>query len=107
MATKTLDHPVATIKGGRVVPFAPLRLVPKTQKQAVCSQTVAMLQALLDEALSGRCIGVAVVASVLDRGFIVDVAGELKANPTFARGTVAALDDKLRQLALETRARSR
>ena len=107
MATKTVDQQGNTAKGGRVVPFAPLRLVPNTPRQAVCSQTVALLQVLLDEALSGRCVGVAVAASVLDRGFIVDVAGELKANPTFARGTVAALDDKLRQLALETRAKSR
>lgn len=47
---------------------------------------------------AGEVIGIAYVVMYRGRHFVVNTAGELHRNPTFARGAVAALDDELRQM---------
>lgn len=78
---------------------APYRLVPDT----ISTDTVECLEQLLDEARSGRVIGLAYVAMMKKREYIVNTAGEAHRNPTFARGMVLALDD---QLSLKVRGQS-
>ena len=69
----------------------PYILIPDT----VSHDTVECLETLLDAAKQGEIIGVAFVAQLKQRGYIVNTAGEAHRNPTFARGMVAALDDQL------------
>lgn len=69
----------------------PYTLLPDT----VSKDTVRCLETLLEHARSGAVIGVAYAAVLRQRNFIVSAAGEAHRSPTFARGMVAALDDKL------------
>lgn len=69
----------------------PFRLVP----DSLSSDTVELLEQLLDEARRGRILGIAFVAMLKRREYIANTAGEAHRNPTFARGMVAALDDHL------------
>jgi hypothetical protein len=64
-------------------------------KDAVSTDTVEALQTLLGHAESGEVIGIAFVAQLKERAFIVNTAGECHRNPTWTRGMVAALDDSL------------
>lgn len=57
------------------------------------------LAGMLDAAKAGEVIGIAYAVIYRGRHFIVEVAGELRRNPTFARGCVAALDDDLSRMA--------
>jgi len=61
----------------------------------ISKDTVECLEQLLDEARRGRIIGMAYVAMLKRREYIVNTAGEAHRNPTFARGMLAALDDQL------------
>jgi hypothetical protein len=70
---------------------SPYVLVP----QRVSNDTVEALETLLEQARNGEVIGVAFVAMLKRRGYIADAAGEAYRNPTFARGMIRALDDKL------------
>lgn len=58
--------------------------------------TVDVLQTLLNGAEEGRIIGVAFCVMYKQREFAVDTTGEAYRNPTFTRGMLACLDDKLR-----------
>ena len=69
----------------------PYHLVPDT----ISKDTVECLEQLLFEARRGRVIGLAYVAMMKRREYIVNTAGEAHRNPTFARGMVSALDDQL------------
>lgn len=69
----------------------PFSLVPN----ALSNDTVEALRELLARAESGEIIGIAYAVMVKGRHYIVDTAGELHRNPTFARGMVRALDDEL------------
>lgn len=69
----------------------PYRLVPDT----ISSDSVAALEALLNDAKKGYLIGVAFVAMYKRRRFIANATGEAKRSPVFTRGMVASLDDKL------------
>jgi len=69
----------------------PYVLVPDT----LSNDTVECLEQLLAAARSGELIGIAFAGMLKRRGYIVNTAGEAHRNPTFARGTVAALDDQL------------
>lgn len=69
----------------------PFRLV----LDAHSHDTVELLEQVLAEARRGQIIGVALVAMRKRREFIGDAAGEAYRNPTFARGMLAALDDRL------------
>lgn len=57
--------------------------------------TVACLQALLEHAQKGDLIGIAYAAMFKRRGYAVDAAGEAHRSPTYSRGMLRALDDKL------------
>lgn len=72
----------------------PYRLIHDT----VSRNTVEALQTLLAGAENGVITGVAFVATLSQRRYITNVAGYCHRNPTFSRGMVAALDDKLRDL---------
>ena len=69
----------------------PFILIPDT----ISNQTVLALEQLLHEARRGPLIGFAFAAMVKQRGYIVNSAGEAYRNPTFARGMLRALDDRL------------
>jgi hypothetical protein len=72
---------------------APFYLVP----DLVSHDTVEALELLLSEARRGEVIGIAYVAMLKRRAFIVNSAGEAHRNPTFTRGMIRALDDQLGQ----------
>lgn len=63
----------------------------------VSHDTVQCLTDLLAAAKNGEIIGLAFAAMLKRRGYIVNTAGEAYRNPTFSRGMVAALDDRLSQ----------
>lgn len=69
----------------------PFVLVP----DEVSNDTVQALETLLSNARRGEIIGIAFVAMLKGRTYIVNTAGEAHRNPTFSRGMVAALDDRL------------
>lgn len=76
-------------------PLAPvLRLVPRPPP-SVDIETVECLKVLLHQARQGRVVGIAFCAVLGNRNFITDTAGEAKRHPTWARGMVSTLDDKL------------
>lgn len=70
---------------------APFILVP----DEISNDTVKSLEQLLEHAKRGEVIGVAFAAMLKRRGFIVNSSGEAHRNPTFSRGMLRALDDKL------------
>lgn len=61
----------------------------------VSNDTIKCLEQLLYHARKGELIGIAYAAMLKRRGFIVNSAGEAHRNPTFARGMLRALDDRL------------
>lgn len=69
----------------------PYILVP----DKLSNDTKECLKTLHEAAEKGELIGVAFVAMLKRRGYIANSAGEAYRNPTFTRGMVAALDDKL------------
>lgn len=69
----------------------PFILIPDT----ISNETVKSLEQLLREARKGNLIGVAFAAMVKQRGYIVNSSGEAFRNPTFSRGMLRALDDRL------------
>jgi hypothetical protein len=69
----------------------PFVLIPDT----VSADTVECLQTLLEHAQAGEVIGLGFVAMLKRRGYIANTAGEAYRNPTFTRGMLLALDDKL------------
>lgn len=73
----------------------PIVLVPDT----VSNDTVKALQELLRHAKAGHIVGMGFVAmlkpTARQRGYIANTTGEMHRNPTFTRGMLAALDDKL------------
>lgn len=81
----------------RLVPKA----TPKTSAKGPCLDTAGALAALLKEAVAGRLSGFCYVAMIPESGFIADVVGECKTNPTFSRGMVRALDDKLAGMVIQ------
>lgn len=71
----------------------PFILVP----DALSSDTVECLEQLLEQAKRGQVIGLGFVAMLKKRGYIVNTTGEAHRNPTWSRGMLRALDDKLGQ----------
>lgn len=69
----------------------PITLISDT----VSTDTVEALQTLLGHAEAGEIIGIAFVAQLKARAYIVNTAGECHRNPTWTRGMLAALDDSL------------
>ena len=60
--------------------------------------TIHALRQLLAAALRGEVVGLAAVALSQGNRYSIDVTGDLLRRPTFARGSVQALDDELRDL---------
>lgn len=56
---------------------------------------VEALEELCRQAKKGELIGIAFCAMYKRKAFIVDTAGECRRNPTFTRGMMRALDDRL------------
>lgn len=54
-----------------------------------------LLEELCEQAKRGDLIGIAFCAMYRRREYVVDTAGECRRNPTFTRGMVRALDDRL------------
>lgn len=50
---------------------------------------------LLKEARAGRLTGLAFIGVVDNAGYVADTAGEAHRSPTWTRGALRALDDKL------------
>lgn len=73
----------------------PFTLVP----DEISHDTKDCLAQLAAQAADGDVIGIAYAVMYRGRHFIVNTAGELHRNPTFARGAVAALDDELSRMA--------
>lgn len=69
----------------------PYILIPDT----ISTDTIECLETLLDQARRGQIIGLAFAAMLKRRGYIVNTAGEAHRNPTFTRGMLAALNDRL------------
>lgn len=69
----------------------PYILVPDT----LSIDTIECLEILLDQAKRGQVIGIAFAAMLKRRGYIVNTAGEAHRNPTFTRGMLASLNDRL------------
>lgn len=69
----------------------PITLIP----DRVSTDTIEALKTLLEQANAGEVIGVAFVAQLKRRTYVVNTAGECYRNPTWTRGMVAALDDQL------------
>lgn len=67
----------------------------KLMPDDISPDCVQALTQLLDEAKSGEVVGIGFVAVYKRREYVVNVAGELRRNPTLARGMVASLDDYL------------
>jgi hypothetical protein len=74
---------------------------PKNKLAPVDQGCVDALAEMLAAAKSGEVIGIAYAVMYRGRHFVVNTAGELHRNPTFARGAVAALDDELRRMVWE------
>lgn len=66
-----------------------------SRSRGISTDTINCLKVQVEKAESGDLIGIAMVMMYRDRQFGVQTCGELDRNPTFCRGAVAALDDKL------------
>jgi hypothetical protein len=64
-------------------------------EDAISRETVKALEELLSDARSGRIIGIGFVAMYRRREYIANTAGECRRNPTFTRGMLRVLDDKV------------
>lgn len=71
---------------------SPFTLAP----DSISHDTRACLAQLHEQA--DDVIGIAYAVMYKGRNYIVNTAGEMHRNPTFARGAVAALDDELRRM---------
>lgn len=76
------------------MPNKPFALITKD----VSHDTIEALGDLCREAKGGDLIGFAYVAVYRGRCYTVDAAGEAYRNPTFTRGILRALDDKLGEM---------
>jgi len=75
----------------------PFRLVTRT----ISHDTVEALSTLLEQAKRGDLIGLAFAAMYNEGGYLVNAEGETYKSPTFTRGMIKALDDKLRAILRE------
>lgn len=72
----------------------PFVLVPSTLPH----DTVECLERALDAARRGQVLGCGLMLMLKGREYVIEATGEVRRNPTFARGMLAALDDLLRTL---------
>lgn len=64
----------------------------------ISAETISALEELLAQARSGQLIGIAFAGMWRERQYFADAAGECRRNPTFTRGMIQALDDRLSHL---------
>lgn len=64
-------------------------------EDTVSHDTVEALKTLYEQAKKGEVTGIAYAAMLKRRGYIVNTAGEAHRSPTYSRGMLLALDDKL------------
>jgi hypothetical protein len=69
-----------------------LRKVPPP----VDTDTVECLERLLSEARAGKVVGLAFVALMPQRNFIVHTTGSVHQEPVYTRGVLRELDDMIR-----------
>ena len=67
-------------------------------RDSISHDLVKALEELLDIAKSGEAVGLVFGLMFKRKRYIVDCAGEVWRNPTFARGVVCAIDDRLREM---------
>lgn len=67
----------------------------KLMPDNISPEILQALEELMEDAKSGQLIGLGFIGVYKKREYIVNVAGELRRNPTLARGMVASLDDYL------------
>lgn len=65
-------------------------------ERSISTETVECLETLLDHAKKGDLIGIAYAVMYEQRGYFCSAAGEAHRSPTYTRGMLCALDDKLR-----------
>lgn len=70
----------------------PLRLI---SDNVVSNDLTECLHDLMKEARAGRLTGLAFVGIMGKNGYIADTAGEAHRSPTWTRGALRSLDDKL------------
>lgn len=71
---------------------------PVLLKPGVSRDTIDCLTTLLDQAKKGDLVGLAFGAIMRNSNYSVHATGAARHNPTFTRGIVRALDDKLSTL---------
>lgn len=64
-------------------------------EDAISQDTVAALEQLLLQAKQGKLVGMAFVCMYRRRQYIANTTGECRRNPTFCRGMLKVLDDKV------------
>lgn len=70
----------------------------KLVQDSVSHDTLECLETLADAARNRSVIGIAFVALLPQRKYIVNTAGGFHSDPTMARGCLAALDDELSEM---------
>jgi hypothetical protein len=61
----------------------------------IAPDVVGALTQMLEDAKEGKLKGIAFAASYRRQEYVVNIAGNIRQNPTLARGMVAYLDDFL------------
>lgn len=89
------DAPARRARRSRVKLGAQLLRLVSPPVPAVDADTVWILEKLLAEAKAGRCTGLAYVAAMGRRGYVADTHGDARRSPTWTRGALRGLDDKL------------
>lgn len=65
------------------------------RQSRISEETLTLLERLTDAARSGDLTGIALVALYTDHRYAGFLAGESKDSPTFTRGALRKLEDKL------------
>lgn len=69
---------------------------PVLVRDVVSHDTVECLEQLLEAARAGEVIGLVFGAMLKRKRYMVNLAGEARRDPTYARGVVGAIEDELR-----------
>jgi hypothetical protein len=75
-----------------------MRRGPVLLKAGPSKDTVECLTTLLDQAKKGDLVGLAFGAIMRHSNYSVHATGAARLNPTFTRGIIAALDDRLGEI---------
>lgn len=67
-------------------------------RDQVSTETVALANFFLQEALAGRAIGLAGIILLRGQDYTVEIVGECKMAPALSRGLLKGVDDHLAKL---------